>query len=143
MDRLTWLEEQLEEENLPPEVRRKYESEAEHLAESLTLRQDKERELKVAKKNNLISLRTQLLAGDLSVVDTHGIPEFGDDYEVVVEGVEHIVYSKVAREWQDTRRVHTTAESADSDYRYLIYNRLYDRYVRAGDTGSLDDLLEA
>ena len=143
MKRLQWLEDQLDRDDLSLKLRRQYEDEADARAAMLSKQQEQTKKLKEERKKEMEAIREKLLAGDISIIDTHGIPEFGDDYEVQQEGNEFIVYSKAAQDWQDHRRVHSTAEAADKDFRYLIRNRLYDRYVRSGEHDDLKELIQS
>ena len=136
MNRLSWLEDQLDNDSLPQALRDKYEREAASLAEAMTKREVKERAAILERDQ----LRARLIAEDLSVVDTHGIPEFGDDYEVLIENTNHVVYSKVSRQGQVDRWVLSTPEKAEAKRRQLIYYRLYDKYVRDGEIAKLDEL---
>ena len=140
MNRLDWLEEQLDSDSLSPELRSKYEGEANRIANRITDRQVKEKETVEAKKAYYADLRAKLLNEDLSIIDTHGIPEFGDDYETIIEGADYVVYSKVSPEWTDSRWVFSNAESADSKFRKLVWDRLYHKYVRTGEVDQLNQL---
>jgi len=140
MNRLLWLEEQLEDEDLSPQLRVRYDAEAAALAANLTWRQEKEKKALETRKVQLAELRAKLEADDQSVIDAFGIPEFGDDYEIIEEGSNHVTYSKVARPDQESRWVFPNREEADRKYRKLVWDRLYSKYVRVGEVDHLSEL---
>lgn len=141
MKRLQWLEEQLDRDDISFALRRKYELEADKLAMQLTMAQKHQKEAKEARDKEIAFLREQLQNGNLSAIDTHGIPEFGEEYEIVREGNSYVVYSRAAREDQNDRHVFTDYESANSKYRKLIWDRLYHKYVRTGEVEHLSKLI--
>jgi hypothetical protein len=130
MTRLDWLEEQLENGDLDEETRAKYEREANSIAEAQTAaqraRKQKEQELKL-KINNIKSLYEGGSRKEL--VKLYG-DEFIQDYETIQEGEEFVVYSAVARDFQNTRWVCTSAQTAEEKIVELLGHRVYDHYVR-------------
>lgn len=138
---IEWYERQLATNpNLSPSQIEEYEQEIERLADIEARAYHKAQEKKAAERKKLEELKAEFLSKSRDEVMAQGMAEFGDDYEIRVEGNVHVVYSKVARDDQENRRVHDTAEKAQSDLEYLIYNRLYAKYVRSGDYTSLGDL---
>jgi hypothetical protein len=135
-----WLVDQLDRNDLTPALRAKYETELEAHAERHERAQEAKKlaeQVEIARK---AEIRAMLLKNDIDLVAHLGEQEFGDDYEIVLEGTEHVVYSKVARDDQNHRRPHKTREAAEHDLRYLFYNRLYSKYVRTGDVDGLGEL---
>jgi hypothetical protein len=142
MKRLVWLEDQLDRDDLPQHLRDKYELEAAREAEFMAKQQEKAKLAKQEKAARDAELKAKLIAGDVNIIDTHGIPEFGDDYEILKEGERHVVYSRVAREDQESRWMFLDDESANSKYRKLIWDRLYSKYVRVGEVDHLSELVD-
>lgn len=135
-----WLVEQLDREDVSAELKAKYEQELDDMAERVTRSQQKEAQAKQATLARNALIRESLLAGDLNVIDAFGIPEFGEDYEVTVEGESHVVYSKVANDLQENRWIFSESDSAVSKFRKLVWDRLYSKYVRSGEVGHLSEL---
>lgn len=134
---LNWYEDQLDRDDLSPETREKYEQEADRIVrataravENIKLRQQQE-------QARFEEIKKQLQSGDINVIDAVGIPEFGNDYELVKEQTSHIVYSKVANDGQESRHIHEEEKDAVAHYRKLIWDRLYTKYVRSGELDSL------
>ena len=103
MSRLDWLEAQLERDDLTLEQRRKYETEADKIANGISAIQERQQKAREERRAHFQALKQQLQSGNLSAIDTHGIPEFGSDYEIVQEGSNHVVYSRVAADGQNDR----------------------------------------
>lgn len=135
-----WLCEQIDRDDLSDALRTKYEQELDHIANAHTRRQVIEQELEVKKQAMFADIKARMLANDLNVIDAFGIPEFGDDYEVVLEGSTYVVYSKVAADGQNNRHMFNTAEEANSKFRKLVWDRLYHKYVRTGEVSHLSEL---
>jgi len=140
-NREDWLCEQLDNGNLSESFKNKYEAELDAIATSHTKSQIKMKENEATRRLKVAELRAKILANNADFIMTFGKEEFGSDYEVVQEGSCFVLYSKVARDDQEHRRVHNTLEEASADLRYLLYNRLYDRYIRPGDLDNLAELI--
>jgi hypothetical protein len=140
MNRLDWLENQLENENLSAATRKKYEDEADKIANATTVIQQKRVAIAQQQAVQNAVIKAQILAGNLNVIDAFGIPEFGDDYEIALEGSTHVVYSKVASEMQNNRHTFNTFDEANSKMRKLVWDRLYSKYVRQGEVNHLSEL---
>ena len=130
-----WLCDQLDKEDLAPALRAKYEQELDDFAERFNRQQTKKKEAEQKELERIVHIKAQLIAGNLDVIDTFGMQEFGGDYEVVVEGMSHIVYSKVARDDQENRHSFNDQESARIKLRKLVWDRMYTKYVRSGEIG--------
>lgn len=139
-NRETWLVDQLDNNELTVAVREAYEAELDAIAERQNRTEAKRKEAEVLEEQRRANIRALLLANDQDIVGTLGMEEFGDDYELVTEGSDFILYSKVARDGQDHRRVHASADLAHADLRYLVWNRLYSKYVRTGDVDNIGEL---
>lgn len=135
-----WLYEQLDDDDLEERLRIKYEMELDIIAERRTALIESRKNAELEEKTRLAELRARILANEDDFINSFGEQQFGQDYELVQEGVHFVVYSKVCKDDQERRRVHLTIEAARADLRYLFYNRLYDRYVRNG--GELINLME-
>lgn len=140
MNREDWLVEQLNKDNLNANLRTKYEAELEAIAERFEVVSFKKKAAAKAEANRRAEIRRRLLENDEDLVLTLGQEEFGEDYEITQEGDDFVIYSKVARDNQTHRRVHASQEAADKDFRYLLFNRLYDKYVRSGEEEAIWDL---
>jgi hypothetical protein len=141
MNRLDWLEQQLGQETLAPALRQKYELEAQRLAASITASQHKAVLLAKQHAERIAEIRKMYLSNNFDdVVDMFGIPEFGEDYEIIVEGESHVVYSKVAQPNQEARHPTSSQSEAQRRLRQLVWYRLYDKYVRSGQVDSLTQL---
>lgn len=136
-NREDWLCEQLENEGLNQDLRRKYEAELEDFAIRHERAAIKKKQAEEKEAIRRAEIRLRIEAEDMDFVWTLGEEEFKDDYEIVVEGVEFVLYSKVARDDQTNRRPHETMEKAQFDLRYLYYNRLYTKYVRRGEVDAI------
>lgn len=108
-----------------------------------TERQEKVSQAIALERKRIESIKALLLAGDLDVIDAFGMQEFGEDYEVAVEGTNHVVYSMVAREDQQARHLCNSAEEARLKLRKLVWDRLYTKYVRSGDMTHLSELAQS
>ena len=135
-----WICEQLDKEGLNEATRAKYEQELDVIAARHTSAQKRATSDAAVRQAKLDELKARILANDIDFIQSFGEEEFGADYDVVEEGSQFIVYSKVARDDQEHRRVHNTLEEANADLRYLFYNRLYDRYIRPGELSTLGEL---
>lgn len=138
---IDWYERELNTNNsLSNSQIEEYEAEIERLADIEArsyIRSQKRIAEEFARKEEI---KAQLLAGNKNYAIAQGMSEFGDDYEIRIEKQDHVVYSKVAGDHQENRRVHKTASEAQSDLEYLIYNRMYDKYVRTGEYDSLGQI---
>lgn len=143
MKRLQWLENQLDRDDLSLKLRRQYEDEADARAAMLSKRQAANKAAQEEKKKQAEVIRQQVLDGNLSAIDVYGIPEFGGDYEIAVEGQDHVVYSRAARDDQNSRHVLPDHDKANAKYRKLVWDRLYHKYVRTGEVDQLDQLFES
>ena len=74
------------------------------------------------------------------VISTLGDLEFADDYEIIQEGADQVLYSKVARDDQEHRHVHANVPDAEWNKRQLIYYRLYNKYVREEEVSNIAEL---
>jgi hypothetical protein len=74
------------------------------------------------------------------VISTIGDLEFADDYEILQEGTDQVLYSKVAQDDQEHRHPFTSISGAEWKKRQLIYYRLYNKYVREDEVGCLSEL---
>ena len=135
-----WLYDQLDNGKLSDSVRTKYEAELDQIANRRSETQAQRQELKQAEAARVANIRAMLVAGNLDVIDTFGMEEFGEDYETIVEGSEHIVYSKVARDDQASRHALPTQDDARAKLRKLVWDRLYTKYVRSGELDHLSEL---
>jgi hypothetical protein len=135
-----WLCDQLDRDDLTEALRAKYEAELDDFANRFTSAQSKAKTKAIADQARLEELKAKILANDVDFIKSFGEEEFGQDYDVVEEGNDFVVYSKVAKDNQEHRRVHPTLEAANADLCYLFYNRLYDRYIRPGELSSLGEL---
>jgi DNA repair exonuclease SbcCD ATPase subunit len=127
MNRLDHIESLLDSDNLSNEQRAKLEAEADELANRLSKNQEKQkqRDIELLEKRRQIAALYKLGDGTLYKVFGH---EFIDDYESAVEGTDHVVYSKVARDDQNTRWVCKTAEEAEAKVKQLIEWRVWKHY---------------
>ena len=137
-----WLCDQLDNDKLSAELRLAYEIELDLLASKYTLSLLKQKELNELKLARLKELRAKIATNDIDFIETFGAQEFGSDYEIIQESTSFVLYSYIARDNQDNRRVHATREAADADLRYLLYNRLYDKYVRSEELETLIELIK-
>jgi hypothetical protein len=135
-----WLCDQLDKDDISQEMKAKYEQELDAIARSHTKRQEAEKKAIAERTERFAHIKAQLIAGDINVIDAFGIPEFGDDYETVIEGNNYVVYSKVASDNQNNRHVMNTADEANSKFRKLVWDRLYHKYVRTGEVDNLSEL---
>jgi hypothetical protein len=128
--RLDWLEDQLDRDDLADVVRSAYEKEASKLADIESAMQERrvayQRELQL-KVNQIKELYEGGSRRELVRLYGH---EFIDDYEIRKEGNEHIVYSSVARDFQNARWVEATEQGANEKIVELLGHRVYDHYVR-------------
>lgn len=138
-NREDWILQQLEKGTLNEAVRSAYEAELDAIAEGLNRREAKRKEAEATELKRRAEIRARIEAEDMDYVWTLGEAEFKDDYEIVPEGDQFVLYSKVARDDQNQRRPHATMDAANSDLRYLYWNRLYTKYVR---TGAADAVVE-
>jgi len=118
------------------------ERELDRRADSLSRAQARQKTKQEEEKQRVLALKEVLQQGYGAnsidqVIATTGEVEFGSDYEIKQENAYYVVYSHAARDDQDFRRIHSSLEEANKDRRYLIYNRLYDRYVRTGTTSNV------
>lgn len=136
---IEWYERQLQTNtSLTSSQIEEYEEEIERLAEIEARTYNRMLERQQEEKRKFAEIKAKVEAGDANVIDLFGIPEFGNDYELCEESNgDHVVYSKVANENQDNRHVHKTEKEATSHYRKLIWDRLYNKYVRTGEYDSL------
>lgn len=135
---IEWYENQLETNTrLTPAQIEEYENEIERLADVEARAYNRAQEKKAEERKRFEEIKAKVQSGDANVIDVVGIPEFGNDYDLCQESGQHVVYSKVANEQQENRHVHKTAKEAESHYRKLIWDRLYNKYVRSGDYDSL------
>lgn len=139
-NREDWLVEQLDSSALSPTLRAKYEAELDTMAEKHSAAETRRLAAEADEALYAAEIRARILANDLDLIATVGQDEFGHDYELVQEGDIFVVYSKVARDDQTHRRVHETFKKAESDLRYLLWNRLYSKYVRTGELVHLKEL---
>jgi len=138
---IEWYERQLDTNpNLSPAQIEQYEKEIERLADVEAKAHQRVLARKAEEKKRFEEIKAQLQRGDASVIDLFGIPEFGSDYEMIQEGDKHIVYSKVARDDQEHRHIHSSHKDAESHYRKLVWDRLYTKYVRSGEMDSLREM---
>lgn len=137
-----WICEQLDNPKVSPELKARYEAELDEIAITISVRKTRLEEAKNKERARLTEIRRRLLENDQDLVATLGQEEFGCDYELTQEGDTFVVYSKVAKDNQEHRRLHGSLDSAQKDLRYLFYNRLYDKYVRAGEIDNLVDLIK-
>jgi hypothetical protein len=135
-----WLCEQLDNDSLSEKLKTQYERELDDIAVRHTIREAKQKAYQASERQRLQEIRAKILAEDADFINVFGQQEFGGDYEIITEGAQVVVYSKVARDDQEHRRPHETMDSALADLRYLFYNRLYDRYVRGGEISNLVEL---
>ena len=140
-NREEWLCDQLDNDSLSDALRIKYEKELDAMAEKHSKAQIRLKEIEAEAKIKREELKARILAKDFDFIKSYGEEEFGSDYDVVQEGDQFVIYSKVARDDQEHRRVHATLEAANADLRYLFYCRLYTKYIRPGDMSSLIDLV--
>jgi hypothetical protein len=130
MTRLDWLEEQLERVDLDATSRAKYEAEAAKLATSLSKRQDKEREAKLEHQGKVLRVLELYRNGDFAALyNLHG-SMFEQDYEILTEGEDHVVYSSVARDNQPSRWPCPSEGKAKAKLRQLVAYRVYDHFCR-------------
>lgn len=138
---IEWYERQLDNnKSLSATQIEQYEQEIERLADIEAKAHQRILARKQEEKQRFDEIKAKLEAGDANVIDIVGIPEFGNDYELTIEGSNHIVYSKVAREDQEQRHVHLEEKEAVAKYRKLIWDRLYAKYVRSGEYDSLKNM---
>lgn len=121
--RLDWLEEQLDRDDLSQSQRKKYEEEANKIADGLSIIQKKQ----VALKQELITLLKNKDVNGL--VATYGA-DYISDYDIVIEGTDHVVYSHVSRDDQNGRWVCKSAQEAEDKRNQLLYWRLYNYHMR-------------
>ena len=130
MNRLDWLENQLDQEGLHPALRMAYEEEADMLARAATEAQANRRKATLELQNKINNIKTLYEGGSRrELVKLYG-HEFIDDYETRTEGDEFVVYSHVARDFQNTRWVCFSADMAEEKIVELLGHRVYDHYVR-------------
>lgn len=130
MTRLDWLELQLERSDLSLSDRAKFEVEAARLADDISKRQEREREAE--RERNAMVRRIQELyhtENFAALYQLHG-HEFKNDYEILIEGEEHVVYSSVARDNQPSRWPCPSEQKAKSKLYQLVGYRIYDHYCR-------------
>lgn len=139
-NREDWLYEQLEDQTLSAELRADYDAELDVLAARLDAALDRQATRVKAEVARRAEIRAKMAAEDMDYVWALGEAEFKDDYEIVAEGTEFILYSKVARDDQSHRRPHPSLEAAQKDLRYLYWNRIYTNYVRTGEADSVVDV---
>lgn len=138
---IAWYENQLNNnQNLSNTQIEEYEAAIERLADIEAKAHERVVARQKAEKQRLQEIKAKLQAGDVNVIDAFGIPEFGSDYELIKEQTGHVIYSKVAREDQESRHLHNTEGEAVAHYRKLIWDRLYTKYVRTGEIDSLRDM---
>lgn len=138
---IEWYERQLETNTkLTPSQIEEYESEIERLADIEARAYNRAQQKKAEERKRFEELKAEFLSKSKDAAIAQGLAEFGNDYEIRAEGSDYVVYSKVARDFQQDRRVHKTEEDAKKDLDYLIYNRMYDKYVRSGDYDSLKEM---
>lgn len=136
-----WLCEQLDRDDLPQQLKEKYNAELDRFAEAYNTRELKRKQTQESERARIKAIKAKILENDEDFIAHFGEEEFGEDYELVEEGTEFVIYSKVARDDQEHRRTHGSLEEAKNDLRYLYYNRLYDRYVRGGELDVLGELV--
>lgn len=135
---IEWYERQLDtNKNLSISQIEQYEQEIERLADVEAKAHQRILARKQEEKKRFDDIKAKLEAGDVNVIDVVGIPEFGNDYELIIEANKYVVYSKVANDGQDSRHTHDEEEDAVAHYRKLIWDRLYTKYVRSGEYDSL------
>lgn len=137
-----WICEQLDNPKLSAELRTQYEAELDDIADGIEVKKAKRAAALEAEKTRRAEIRARILAEDSDYVQALGEEEFGSDYDIIEEGGSFVVYSKVARDDQEHRRIHPTLEAANADLRYLFYNRLYTKYVRTGEADNIVDLTQ-
>ena len=128
--RLSWLETQLDREDLSSQLRAQYEAEADRLANGLTLIQQKQAARTQEELNKIADISALFQAKDVNTLVSKYGHEFIDDYEILVEGSDHVVYSSVSRESQSNRWICKDEEEAISKRNQLLYYRVYDHYMR-------------
>jgi hypothetical protein len=138
-----WICEQLDKDNLDATLRLEYEAELDVIADRYSAIAIRKKEADAKELTRREEIRIKILANDIDFINHLGQEEFGADYEIIEEASSFIVYSHVAKDDQENRRVHATLEKAEADLRYLLYNRLYSRYVRTGEIDSLIELAAA
>jgi len=125
---IEWYEKQLEtNSNLTPTQIEEYENEIERLADIEARAYQRMEQRKKEERQRFEEIKAKVQSGDANVIDVVGIPEFGNDYELCEESGQHIVYSKVANDQQENRHIHKNAKEAESHYRKLIWDRLYNK----------------
>lgn len=134
---LDWYENELERSDISDDQIAEYEAAIDKLLTIERMSQDRLKLRKIEEQKRIDEIRAQLESGDTSVIDVVGIPEFGGDYDISLEDSKHIVYSKVARDDQESRHIHSSLKDAVQRYRKLIWDRLYTKYVRSGEFDSL------
>lgn len=135
-----WLCDQLDNETLSPVLRTRYEAELDSFANAHSKHDAKLKEIEQKEIARRANIKQQMLAGNLDVIDAFGMEEFGPDYETIIEGTNHIVYSKVARDDQEHRHMFSNADDAYIKLRKLVWDRMYTKYVRTGELDSVFDL---
>lgn len=128
--RLDWVEEQLDRDDLDEATRAKYEKEADMLAYKTSLIQERRVEYQQQLRDKINNIKALYEGGSRrELVKLYG-HEFIDDYEIRKEGNDHVVYSSVARDFQNTRWVEASEEDANEKIVELLGHRVYDHYVR-------------
>lgn len=140
MTREDWLVGQLDSGKLDAITSARYEQELDDIAQGHSKRQASEVAAKAVADQRRADIKAMLLAGNLDVIDTFGMEEFGPDYEVTMEGDVHVVYSKVARDDQENRHHLSSATDAQAKLRKLVWDRMYTKYVRSGEISHLSEL---
>jgi hypothetical protein len=135
-----WLCEVLDTDYLSDDLRLKYEKELDAIADQRSAAGIKAKEVKIKEAERVALVKALILTGNADLIATFGKEEFGEDYEILQEGELFVVYSKVAKDSQQSRRPHVSIVEAEADLRYLLYNRLYDKYVRADELDNLSSL---
>ncbi len=112
------------------------EDELNRRAQSLSFKEEARKAREEAKRSDLELIRSNLgISPDSSSAWVpQAIQEFGDDYKIKQEPNGRFnVHSYVAREFQNSDVDFPTMKEAEARVRYLLWNRMYDTYVRTGD----------
>lgn len=133
-NRLEWLEYQLENVNLPDNVREQYESEADKLASHETKQQEKTKLAELDKQYKIATISDMIDMGRTDQLVAMYGDEFVGDYETRKEGDEQVIYSSVARDDQPGRWVCPSDDEAKAKLKQLLYYRIYDHYYRNRDS---------
>jgi hypothetical protein len=142
MTREDWLYAQLERENLPEKLRVKFEAEVNEIAERLGQKQEAEK-LEAEKEQKRLKELEEIAreGGDGAFAVAQA--EFSDDYEVLKDYLKRDTYtvvSHVAKSHHPGSYTFDTKEEAEAKYRWLLLQRLYDKYVRAGMFAKISDI---